>query len=65
MTNQRKPREDWTLDSEGSSWEKESTYDARLQRARDREASRSVGERARDLLSGGKGARLGIRRDRG
>jgi len=67
MTN-REPRKDWTLDSEGSSWAAEDTYDARMKRARDKEASRSVGERARSLLSGSKRARderIGIKRDRG
>jgi hypothetical protein len=65
MTN-RKPRKDWTLDSEGSSWAAESTYEDRVARARDKEASRSVGERARALLSKGKSdARLGIKRERG
>lgn len=58
----REPRKDWTLDSEGSSREGESTYDDRTQRAR------SVGERARALLKGGDRARKGspgIERDRG
>ncbi len=63
MTN-REPRKDWTLDSEGSSWAAESTYDDRVARARDKEASRSVGERARAFLKGReRDARLGI--DRG
>ena len=65
MTNQKEPREGWTLDSQGSSWAAESTYDDRVKRAQDKAASRSVRKRVSDLLSGGERARLGIKRDRG
>ena len=51
------PREDWTLDSEGSSRAAESTYAARRARERMGEAARDARASARDLL--------GIKRARG
>jgi hypothetical protein len=64
MTN-REPRKDWTPDSEGSPWAAESTYDDRMKRARDKEASRKARMSVRDLLSGGESARARNDRDRG
>lgn len=45
------PREDWTPDSEGSSWAAESTYDDRVARARAKEAARTGRTVARERIA--------------
>ena len=56
MTN-TEPRDNWTLDSEGSSRASEDTYKERRARERLSEAARDARKSARDLL--------GIKRARG
>jgi len=45
------PREDWTPDSEGSSWAAESTYEDRLARARAKEDARAGRGKARARIT--------------
>lgn len=52
-----KPRDEWSIDSEGSSYQPEDTYKARRARERLNEAARDARASARDLL--------GIKRARG